>query len=105
MNVKYFLCSAIITITLTTGALLMPFAEYNSSRYMTADMQKMSELSFDQEALTVGMFGEKMTLKTSTLSKAIDAITPFLPNELKLSAELVQYVAEYIGEAQSSASP
>ena len=100
MNVKYFLCSAIITITLTTGALLMPFAEYNSSRYMTAEVQKMSEISFDEQAVSVGVFGEKISVKTSDISSAFNILVPFLPNEIKLSAELVQLVAEYIGEAQ-----
>ena len=99
MNVKYFLSAVIITVTVTTGALLMPFAEYNSSRYMTAEMQKMSEISFDEEAVTVGMFGEKISVKTNDLSSIFRTVVPFLPNEIKLSAELVQLVSEYIGEA------
>lgn len=100
MNAKYFLSAVIITVTVTTGALLMPFAEYNSSRYMTDEMQKLSEISFEQEAVTVGVFGEKISVKTSDISSTFNTIVPFLPNEIKLSAELVQLVAEYIGEVR-----
>ena len=100
MNVKYFLSAVIITVTVTTGALLMPFAEYNSSPYMTAEMQKMSEISFDEETVTVGVFGEKLSVKTDDLSSFFRSLAPFLPNEIKLSAELVQLLAEYIGEAR-----
>lgn len=100
MNAKYFLSAVIITITVTTGALLMPFAEYNSSRYMTDEMQKLSEISFEQEAVTVGVFCEKISVKTSDISSTFNTIVPFLPNEIKLSAELVQLVAEYIGEVR-----
>ena len=100
MNAKYFLSAVIITVTVTTGAMLMPFAEYNSSRYMTDEIQKLSEISFDEEAVTVGVFGEKISVKTSDVSSVFSALAPFLPNEIKLSAELVQLAAEYIGEAQ-----
>lgn len=99
MNVKYFLSAMIITVTVTTGALLMPFAEYNSSRFMTAELEKMGEISFDEEAVSVGFFGEKLSVKTDELSDVLTTAAPFLPNEIKLSAELVHLLAEYIGEA------
>lgn len=100
MKIKYFLASVIITMTITTGALLMPFAEYNSSRYMTDEMQKMSEISFNEDAVTVGLFGEKVTVKTDILTTVSKTITPFLPNEIKLSVKIIQTLAKYIGEAQ-----
>ena len=100
MDIKIFLSAAIITITVTTGALLMPFAEYNSSRYMIDEMEKLGEIAFDEEAVTVGVFGEKISVKTKDIADIFETLTPFLPNEIKLSAELVQLVTEYIGEAQ-----
>ena len=78
----------------------MPFAEYNSSRYMTDEMQKLGEITFDENAVTVGLFGEKISVENKDIANVFETLTPFLPNEIKFSAELVQLVAEYIGEAQ-----
>ena len=100
MNAKYFLSAVIITITITTGALLMPIAEYNSSRYMTDETEKLGELLIGEEALTVGLFGEKISVKTKNVTETFRTITPFLPNELKLSMQVIQQIAERIGEAQ-----
>ena len=96
MNLRLFISSMIITITVTTGALLMPFAEYNSSRFMTEKPEKMAEISFEEDALTVGIFGERLSVETKP---AKDVLKPFLPNAIKLSAELVRILEEYMGEA------
>ncbi len=98
MNLRLFISSMIITITVTTGALLMPFAEYNSSRFMTEKPEKMAEISFEEDALTVGIFGERLSVETKP---AKDVLKPFLPNAIKLSAELVRILEEYMGEAVS----
>lgn len=98
MNLRLFISSMIITITVTTGALLMPFAEYNSSRFMTEKPEKMAEISFEEDALTVGFFGERLSVETNP---AKDVLKPFLPNAIKLSAELVRILEEYMGEAVS----
>lgn len=96
MNLRLFISSMIITMTVTTGALLMPFAEYNSSRFMTEKPEKMTEISFEEDALTVGIFGERLTVEARP---AKDVVKPFLPNEIKLSLELVRILKEYMGEA------
>ena len=96
MNLRLFISSMIITITVTTGFLLMPFAEYNSSRFMTEKPERMTEISFDEDALTVGIFGERLSVETKP---AKDVVKPFLPNAIKLSLELVQLFEEYMGEA------
>ncbi len=99
MNVRYFLASMIITVTVITGFMLMPFAEYNTSRYMVDDVERMTEFFFDEKTVSVGVFGERLSLKTRDVSAVTQQITPFLPNEIKLSAELFRILAEYMGEA------
>ena len=99
MKIRYFLASMIITIVVTTGFVLMSFAEYNTARYMVDDVNKMTEFLFDEETVSVGVFGERMSVQTKDVSAAIQQIEPFLPSEIKLGAELFRILAEYMGEA------
>lgn len=99
MKIRYFLASMIITIVVTTGFVLMSFAEYNTARYMVDDVNKMTEVLFDEETVSVGIFGERLSVQTKDVSTAIQQIEPFLPSEIKLGAELFRKLAEYMGEA------
>ena len=96
MNVRLFMSSMIITIAVTTGLLLMPFAEYNSSRFMTEKPERMTEISFEEDTVTVGIFGERLSVQTKPVK---DRLIPFVPNAVKLSEELVRLLKDYMGEA------
>lgn len=102
-NVKLFFASMMITVVVVTAVLLMPFAEYNTAKYISGTPPKMTEFDFGEDAVTVGVFGQKLSVereKVDTVQKVFNNLTPLVPNEIRISAKLFEKIGEYIGEAE-----
>lgn len=92
-----------ITVTVVTAVLLMPFAEYNTARYISGTPPKMTEFDFGKDAVTVGVFGQKLSLereKVDAVQEVFEKLTPLVPNEIRISAKILEKIGEYIGEAE-----
>ena len=102
-NVKLFFTSMMITIVVVTAGLLMPFAEYNTARYISGTPPKMTEFEFGEDSVTVGVFGQKLSVereKVDMVNELFQKLTPLVPNEIRISAKLFERLGEYIGEAE-----
>lgn len=102
-NAKLFFTSMMITAAVVTAVLLMPFAEYNTAKYISGTPPKMTEFEFGEEVVTVGVFGQKLSVERGTVDTAqtvLEKLTPLVPNEIRFSAKFFEKLGEYIGEAE-----
>ena len=100
---KNFFCSMCIGAVLTTGLVLMPLVEYNSSRYIGRDTGYMVNFSLDEKTVDAEFFGKEVQADTAAAEAFVKKLSPlvsFVPAPWRAAAAALYEGIRYIEDGR-----